>query len=160
MEIHHAQAEDLPFIMQIYESARAFMRTNGNYSQWINGYPSEELLRADIEKQQLFVMRHEGRICGVFAFIIGEDPTYRVIENGAWRSSDPYGTIHRIAGDGTVHGILKQAVAFCEKRIGYLRIDTHEANAPMLRAVARNGFTRCGIIHLEDGSPRIAFDRI
>ena len=181
LEVRSAVAGDLPEIMRIFRNAKAFMRASGNHNQWVNGYPSEDLLRADIEKQQLFVITRRaassdgsdalsdggaalcaGRdvVCGVFAFIVGRDPTYEVIEDGSWIDDSAYGTIHRIGGDGTAHGILETAVAYCEKRIGHLRIDTHEDNLPMQRAVTRNGFTRCGIIYLEDGSPRIAYERL
>ncbi len=38
-----------------------------------------------------------------FAFILGEDPTYQQID-GAWLNDQPYGTIHRIAGNGKIKG--------------------------------------------------------
>ena len=102
----------------------------------------------------------EGEIIhGVFYFYIGKDPTYDYMEDGAWASDTPYGTIHRIAGDGT-GGILKSAVAFCGSRIGHLRIDTHHDNVVMQNAVKKQGFQRRGIIYIADGSPRIAYDRI
>ena len=40
---------DSPRVMEIYDYARAFMRTNGNVTQWIGGYPSEALIRQEIE---------------------------------------------------------------------------------------------------------------
>ena len=37
------------------------------------------------------------KVCATFVFIIGEDPTYDIIENGAWIDNErPYGTIHRM----------------------------------------------------------------
>ena len=92
-----------------------------------------------------------------FYFYIGEDPTYGVIEDGQWRSDTPYGTIHRIAVDGS-GGVLATAVAFGKTKINHLRIDTHHDNKIMQRAVAKYGFRRAGIIHLANGSPRIAYD--
>ena len=155
----YAQAEDLPDIMRIYECARKYMRDNGNPFQWVNGYPSKELLLDDIEKRQLYVMRNGQDICGVFALIIGPDPTYEYIEDGSWISDSEYGTIHRIASDGSVNGIMDLAVTFCGKIISHLRVDTHEANIPMQQAVLRNGFKRCGIIYIADGTPRIAYEK-
>ena len=43
MEIRKASVQDLDQIMQIYEKAREFMRTNGNAEQWGDEYPSREL---------------------------------------------------------------------------------------------------------------------
>ena len=102
-------------------------------------------------------MSRMGRI-STACFISGlaADPTYAVID-GAWHSDRPYGTIHRIASDGS-GGILGTAVAFGKSRTDYLRIDTHEDNKVMQHAIEKLGFRRCGIIHLSDGSPRIAYD--
>ena len=47
--------KDLPRVMEIYDYARAFMRTNGNVTQWIGGYPSEALIRQEIEDGHSFV---------------------------------------------------------------------------------------------------------
>ena len=160
LNIRNARVEDLPEIQRIYSSARQYMRDCGNHSQWIGGYPSQELLLSDIEKEQLFVINNGEAICAVFAFIIGADPTYSYIEDGNWLSDSEYGTIHRIGSDGTSRDILKHAVEFCEKQIRHLRIDTHEDNAKMQQVVLKNGFERCGIIYLEDGSPRIAYEKV
>lgn len=37
---------------------------------------------------------------GTFCFIVGEDPTYAVIDNGKWLNDAPYGVIHRMASNG------------------------------------------------------------
>ena len=79
------------------------------------------------------------------------------ISEGAWPDRLPYGTIHRIASDGS-GGILGTAVAYGKARSDYLRIDTHEDNHVMQHALGKQGFRRCGIIHIADGSPRIAYD--
>ena len=74
--IRHAAESDLPRILEIYDIARQFMRQSGNMTQWVNGYPSEPLLRQDITNGDLYVMEDEGGIYGAFAFILGDDPTY------------------------------------------------------------------------------------
>lgn len=155
-----AKKEDLPQIMQIYESARCFMRKNGNMTQWQGGFPPAELLLSDIEIGQLYVIKQKNEIIGVFALIFGEDPTYSYIEDGAWLSEEEYAVLHRVASDGMRKGILKTAVSFSFEKIPHLRIDTHQDNLPMQRAIQKNGFQRCGIIYLADGSPRIAFEKI
>lgn len=156
-QIRKALSEDLPRIEEIYAYARKFMAENGNPNQWGNITPRTSLLEDDIEKGDLYVLVHDHVIHGVFYFYIGSDPTYGIIEDGQWRSDMPYGTIHRIAGDGS-GGVLAAAVAFGKQKINHLRIDTHEDNKIMQRAVVKYGFQRCGIIHLANGSPRIAYD--
>lgn len=160
--IRHAEERDLPAILAIYAYAREFMAENGNPTQWAGGFPPESLLRDDIAKRSLYVVTKEEteRVCGVFFFAVGPDETYAQIEQGAWLSDGVYGTIHRVAGDGTVHGLLRQAVAYCEQYTPHLRIDTHEDNRIMQHAIERCGFWRCGIIHVSDGTPRIAYEKI
>ena len=157
--IRNAVIQDLPRIEEIYAYARGFMARTGNPNQWGTTTPAHDLLVQDIEKQLLHVIEERGTIHGVFYFHIGEDPTYSVIEDGCWRSSARYGTIHRIAGDGS-GGILRAAVNYAEKQINHLRIDTHKDNLVMQHALAKQGFEKRGIIYIEDGSPRIAYDRL
>ena len=156
--VRPAQLSHLGRIEEIYGIARDFMARNGNPHQWGKTDPPAEQLLQDIAEEKLFVITDGEVIHGVFFFWIGEDPTYKRIDS-TWRSNLSYGTIHRIAGDGS-GGILKTAVAFAEDRIGHLRIDTHADNLVMQRAVTGLGFQRRGIIYLEDGSPRIAYDFI
>ena len=94
----------------------------------------------------------------MFYFAIENDPTYEIITDGAWSSDKPYGVLHRIAGDGS-GGILKAAMAFAREKSNYLRIDTHENNLVMQNALRKLGFRKCGIIFVEDGTPRIGYDR-
>lgn len=157
--IRKAKTEDLPRIGEIYAYARSFMAKTGNPNQWGTTHPPREWLEDDIAKGKLYVITDDRQIHGVFYFAVEKDPTYAEIFEGNWHSSKPYGVIHRIAGDGS-GGILKSAVAFAREKCDYLRIDTHHDNAVMQRALAKQGFARCGIIHLENGEPRIAFDRL
>lgn len=156
-QIQTAKTEDLPRIEEIYSYARKFMEETGNPHQWGKTTPETTQLIDDIAKGDLYVLVSDEIIRGVFYFCIGTDPTYGVIEDGNWRSDTPYGTIHRIAGDGS-GGVLAAAVAFGKTKINHIRIDTHHDNKIMQRAIAKQGFCRSGIIYLEDGSPRIAYD--
>ena len=156
-QVRNAISSDLPRIEEIYAYARDFMEKTGNPNQWGKTNPPHEWLVEDIRQQLLHVIEDEEGIHGVFYFYIGPDPTYGQIEDGGWHSTQTYGTIHRIASDGS-GGILRTAVAFCKERIKHIRIDTHHDNVVMQRAVAKLGFVRSGIIHLANGSPRIAYE--
>ena len=133
------------------------MRQSGNPNQWGTDKPKKEWLEQDIEKGNLYVGENDGEIHFVFAFILGADPTYSYIEDGNWLSDEPYGTIHRIASDGTVSGVVKMAVEYGKSIIPNIRIDTHEDNKTMQHVVKKLGFERCGIIYIEDGTSRIAY---
>ncbi|MFR6694402.1 MAG: N-acetyltransferase [Dysosmobacter sp.] len=128
--IRPATSFDIPRALAIYRSARQFMRRSGNTVQWVNGCPSEALLRSDVAAGRLFVMEDAGGVYAVFAFIIGDDPTYQAID-GAWLDDEtPYGTLHRLGSDGTHTGVLAEAVAWAWTRCPHLRADTHEDNHP------------------------------
>lgn len=156
-QIRTAKTEDLPRIEAIYAYARKFMAETGNPHQWGTTTPQTSQLIDDIAKGDLYVLTHGETIHAVFYFWIGEDPTYGIIQDGRWRSDAPYGTIHRIAGDGS-GGVLAAAVAFGKTKINHIRIDTHHDNKIMQKAIAKQGFQRAGIIHLQNGDPRIAYD--
>lgn len=159
-EIVTATEADLPRILEIYDIAKAYMRANGNSNQWNGAYPDSETLRTDIEKQRLYVYKKAGSIHGVFMLLLEEEPTYAYIEDGSWREGEtPYGTIHRLAGDGEVKGLFAKCVAFCEKKVLYLRADTHFDNHTMQHLLEKNGFERRGIIYLKNGDPRIAYQK-
>lgn len=157
--IRKAEYADIRRALDIYDSARQFMRSRGNAVQWVNGYPSEELLRADVAAGQLYVMEDTGGVYAVFAFLLGDDPTYAYIE-GAWRDDSAYGTLHRLGSDGTHHGVFAESAAWAAGRCSHLRADTHADNLTMQRCLEREGFVRCGTIYVEDGTPRVAFERI
>lgn len=158
MKIRHATQQDLSAIMEILDIARDFMKKNGNPHQWMAGYPRESTVCQDIANQNCYVFLENDKIVGTFTFIIGEDATYQVIEQGKWHAEELYGTIHRLAGNGQVKGLARACFTFCKQKIGYLRMDTHADNQPMQAAILKNGFQKCGIIHAANGGERIAFD--
>lgn len=158
MEIRRSTWEDAVEILHVFDAARAFMAAQGNADQWRDGYPGQAELKTDIESRNSYVLTENGRIIGTFAFILGEEPSYRAIRNGRWHSGGPYGTIHRLASDGTGRGVARACFDFCRSLSGYMRIDTHKDNRRMLAAIAGYGFRKCGNIYVRDGSERIAFD--
>ncbi len=157
MDIRKAVPGDLDVIMDVYRSAQDFMIHSGNPTQWGRFYPSRELIASDIENGISYVITDSGTIHGVFVLRFGEDPTYRVIEDGAWPNDKPYVTIHRIAGDGKVRGVFRAAAEYCAALCDHIRVDTHRDNHVMQRKIAAFGFVKCGTIYIDDGSPRIAY---
>lgn len=159
--IRYAELSDLDVITELYDTGRAYMRSTGNLTQWINGYPAKELLEDDISKKQLYVSYDEKGIYAVFAFITGKDPTYQYIEGGKWKDdTSEYGTIHRIASDGQHKGVLKEVTDWAWKKVQNLRADTHADNKTMQHCLEKNGFEYCGVIYIDDGTPRVAYQKV
>ena len=157
--IQKANLSQLPRIMEIYEKAQNFMALNGNPDQWGTAYPPEEMIRQDILDGKSYVNLEGDHIRAVFYFAVEADPTYGYID-GAWLNDAPYGVIHRIAVGDSGKGVAAECFDFVAQQCDNIRIDTHEKNIPMQRCLAKNGFTRCGIIYLEDGDPRIAYQKV
>jgi len=159
MLIRNIEQKDYQRVQEIYAYARGFMKATGNPNQWKDSNPTNNLIEGDIANKTGYVMIDDGEIVGVFALIIGEDPTYSYIEAGHWLNDLPYGTIHRIASSGKVKGIFEKAVEYCFERIDNIRIDTHHDNKVMQHKILKNGFKYCGIIYVSDGSPRLAYQK-
>ena len=157
LKIRKAMPEDLQKIADIYENARKYMAESGNPTQWSDSYPTEEILTDDMMEDVLNVIYDESGVHGVFVAKRGKDPTYEVIYGGSWLNEEPYVTIHRIAGDGTVHGIFDCAVEYVKSRANNIRIDTHDDNRTMQKHLLGQGFVKCGTIITRDGTPRLAY---
>ena len=77
-----------------------------------------------LSERGLDPVRHSKKVCkviydetgihGVFALFDGAEPTYAHIEEGEWLNDEPYVTIHRLAGDGRVHGLFQCAAEHCK----------------------------------------------
>ena len=159
MKIRKTTHNDVKEAAKIYENARAFMRATGNETQWVNRPDKADILR-DIEEGNGYVVENEfGEIVGVFFFRLGDDPTYKTVYDGAWKNDLPYGVIHRIAVKYHGQGIADYIYNHCFNIRQNLKIDTHKDNAPMQRSLEKNGFEYCGIIHLENGEERLAFQK-
>lgn len=160
IKIRKAKLTDLEDIKRIIAKAKTFMAANGNQSQWGGAYPGEDVLIEDIEAGNSYVCTSDEKIIGTFSLIFGQEETYKKIYDGAWSENIPYGTIHRLASDGSIRGLSQIVFDFAKEKINYLRVDTHKDNEKMLAAIEKAGFKKCGIIHVGDGSERIAFDFI
>lgn len=160
ISIRAARQSDISELTRCFECARVYMRECGNPTQWGDSRPSMSLVEADIAHGQCFVCESGSKIVATFAYIEGDDPTYHEID-GQWLGDAPYAVIHRVASDRSTSGVAEAIFNWCRNRAAAkgldLRIDTHKDNAAMLHVIKKAGFTRCGIIIVDDGTPREAF---
>ena len=154
--------DDLSEVMQIYETARRFMKETGNPDQWGEIYPSTEVVEDDIKNKRSYVCLNEsGEIAAVFYFQMEEaDSTYLKIFDGEWINDEKYGVIHRIASSGKERGVMSSVIQFCYHKVNNIRIDTHRDNEVMQKILKNLGFQYCGIIYLEDGAERLAYQKV
>lgn len=167
MLFRKSEKKDVPEIMHIINQAKNYFRENG-IDQWQNGYPNEESIIGDIAEGENYVLCDDmGKIIASCAISFREEKNYFVIEKGNWKSKNLYAVVHRVAvrndlkGKGFSGILMKEAEKMCnERNIKSIRIDTHEDNKSMQRLILKSGFEYCGIIHVEDGTERFAYEKI
>ena len=161
LRVEPARKEDLKSIMAVLDAAIGIMRASGNKNQWINGYPSEEVVLQDIGLGNGYVVMEGERIVGYFAYIASPEPTYAKIYEGAWlEDRSPYHVVHRIGSYPEVHGVFRAIMDWCFSREGNIRIDTHRDNKIMQHNILKYGFSYCGIIYLLSGDERLAYQAV
>lgn len=158
--IRKAIESDLLEIKNIVDKARELMKSSGNINQWVDGYPSIDVLLSDIRSGNAYLLLRENKAVAYFAMIDGPDPTYNLITKGSWLNDDSYGVLHRVASNGEAKGVFKEILLYASEHYSNIRIDTHHDNKIMQRLLEQNGFVYCGVIFLGDGSPRLAYQRI
>ncbi|NLM09416.1 MAG: GNAT family N-acetyltransferase [Clostridiaceae bacterium] len=165
MEFRKAEITDLEGILEIIKQAQDYLKKMG-INQWQNNYPNAEVITYDIEKKRGYVLVDGDVIVGTVSVSFDREKTYDYIE-GEWLSGIDYAVVHRIAvrsehkGKGLASVILKNIEHIClQKGIHSIKIDTHEDNKSMQRLLQKNSFTYCGVIYLQDGSKRLAYEKL
>lgn len=160
MIITKASLDNLDSIMSIIEKAKQSLKDN-NVNQWQDGYPNKETLIKDINNDELYVVKDDELIIGVFA-LSNYEPSYSKIYEGTWSSNKDYVVIHRLAllNNYKGKGIAKYIFDDIKSKYNYIRVDTHKDNKAMNKCLINNGFTYRGIIYLNrDGdNMRYAYD--
>ncbi len=166
MEFRRAVEADINHILNIIHQAQEYLKKAG-IDQWQNGYPDIETIKRDIENKHGYVLGNAGRITGTIAVSFDGEMTYNNIYDGVWLTLDNYAVIHRLAVDSSLKGsglasaMISETEKLCRcKAVSGIRVDTHENNISMQTLLKKNGFRYCGVIYLEDGSKRLAFEKI
>lgn len=154
--------------MEIIKDAQNYLASL-NIDQWQDGYPDTKQIELDIANEDSYLVLDESeKIIGTTVFTFKEEPTYNQIE-GEWITAEDsiYGVIHRLAVDDNYRGVGLAKYVFdeCEKRvkdnqIKSLRIDTHRGNKGMQYMLKKRGYEYCGVIILDSGAERLAYEKI
>lgn len=158
MIIVKATLNDLDEIMSITEDTRKFFKEQG-IPQWQNEYPSRDTFVNDIKLERLYVGKEENEVVTFFALVY-PDHNYDYIEDGKWEDDSEYIAIHRMAVKANCkgRGIAGKVFDYVKEEYDHIRIDTHKINNAMNRAITKNDFGYRGIIYVEDGTPRNAYE--
>ena len=169
MEIRQSSIKDLDSLMEIFDEARYTISLLG-IDQWQDGYPSVDIIKKDIALGQSYCICMDNKPCGTMVLILDGEPTYDRIYDGEWLTGSDnknYLTIHRVAisvacrGKGISSVMMADALHFAKDHgKTSLRIDTHKGNVVMRKMLEKNGFQYCGVIYLESGASRVAYEKI
>ena len=167
MEIRRSTQQDTEALLLLFDEARGTIAKLG-INQWQNGYPSREVVCQDIDLGRAYSVMDGDNLIGTFVLVDDGEPTYDIIYEGSWHNeTDCYLAIHRVAvavrtrGKGISTAIIQYAADYA-KKLGRtsLRIDTHQGNIVMRRMLEKHGFSYCGVIYLENGDPRVAYEKL
>ncbi|HHV09460.1 MAG TPA: GNAT family N-acetyltransferase [Clostridiales bacterium] len=166
MEFRKSRKEEIDDILGIIKQAQDYLKEAG-IDQWQNNYPNRETIRQDIDNGESYILSEGKDIVATAAVSFRGEKTYQSIHEGQWVSDGGYAVIHRIAvkdrykGLGLASRIIGSVEEIClDKGIKSIKVDTHEENLSMQRLLIKNNFQYCGIIYLEDGSKRLAFEKL
>ena len=168
MKLVRSTLPDVPIIMSFIHDAQVYLASL-KIDQWQDGYPDEEKIELDISNNDSYIVLDDTEtIIGTTVFTTKKEHAYKSIK-GQWVTNEnaEYGVIHRLAVGGKYRklGLARFVFKECHKRlksqnIGSLRIDTHEGNKGMQHLLKDLGYVYCGIILLESGDERLAFEKV
>ncbi len=162
IEIRQARPGDAADIKAVLDQARQAQRDNG-FVQWADGYPSIDIVNADIRSGLAFRLCAGGRTAGYAVLVVGDDG-YSDVE-ASFGIAGSFAVVHRLAiADGfRGHGLAAEFMLLLEAEaasmgIAAMRVDTGEANTCMLRLMHRLGYIPRGLVAFRWG-PRMAFEK-
>ena len=166
MEFKLATTSDVDEIMNIIKVSQEYFKEQG-IDQWQNNYPNERVIEEDIKNKSSYVLKEDNQVLGTAMVSFSGEKNYDKIYDGDWVSNTDYAVIHRIAvhfnqrGTGLSSIFLEKIEELCKnEKIPSIKVDTHRANMPMQKLLLKNGYKYCGIIYLDSGDERLAYEKL
>ena len=158
MRLEKALESDFEALCGLYRKASEAMEAAGLRQWHWGGYPNEELLRGDIRKGQLSIVREQGMPVLAVAVTRETEPEYGAVN---WLYGADPGSIHRFAvlpeaqGRGLASAVLPEIEEIlrgmgCDS----LHFDTNEHNTRALALYRRMGLRVAGWVTFPDAEGR------
>lgn len=164
-QFRQASLHDFPAVWEVVNKAREKMLASGR-TQWSATYPSEEIIRKDIENETGYVLCSDDTIAAFGVVAFNGEPVYENIK-GKWQSDYPYVVIHRLAvqpslqGHGLSRLFLENVIEMCQAEgIKSIKVDTANENTEMIGLLSAMGFSFCGTVYYEGHGKRVAFEKV
>lgn len=146
-----AKISDLQEIMSLTRACSQAMIAQNIY-QWNEHYPSLDAFQNDLERKELYVLKHRGTIAGTIVISTHMDLEY---ERVIWLTPNINNYyIHRLAvhpefqGQGLGQALMEHAEAFAKaKKATSIRLDTFSQNDRNNRFYMARGYQKLGAIY-------------
>ncbi len=152
--IRLARLEELETIYSLVQEAIRHMDNQG-IPQWDEIYPSQAILNADIEKQQMYLIEIEGRVAGLI--VINEDQSPEYADVG-WKHSGKALVVHRLTihPDYQRHKLATYLMDFAEEKAAAenydcIRLDAFTRNPAAYTLYENRRYRRAGIVRFRKG---------
>jgi ribosomal protein S18 acetylase RimI-like enzyme len=123
--------------------------------QWDDIYPSEAILNADIESQQMYLIEIEGPVAGLIVINEDQSPEYASV---AWEYGGRALVVHRLTihPDFQRHKLASYLMDFAEERAAAenydcIRLDAFTRNPAAFALYENRGYRRAGIVRFRKG---------
>ena len=141
-------AADFQHILPLYRACGAWLSANG-FENWGDFYPTEAIIRADLEAQNLFGWVVADELVGVVVVDEVTNPFYPQI---SWKYSQAKPAfVHRLAvhpayqGKGYGQSLMLAAESIAQARkLEVLRLDVYEPNHALQRFYTLLGYENTG----------------
>ncbi len=154
------KTQDIDELEQLYNELNDHLAEGVNYPGWIKGiYPVRENAINGVKNNNLFVVRHEGKIVGSIILSHEPEPAYH---NAKWGIECDYSEVH-VIHTLVVHpeflkcGVGKALMDFSvqhgkKSQVRSIRLDVYEGNIPAIKLYERCGFKYIDTVDLGLGS--------
>lgn len=154
MTIRPAHVGDLDAVIAIIQKAIGHMDNQG-ILQWDEIYPSNLILKIDIELKQMHVIENEGRVCGCITLNEEQAPEYSDVP---WSYPGKALVVHRLTIDPEHQGekLATRLMDFAEKEAaskGYnvIRLDAFTKNPAAVALYEGRDYRNAGTVLFRKG---------
>lgn len=151
-----AEPEDLPAVLALFAGAVERMCSQG-IDQWDELYPDREILRADIEKREMFLLTENGAPVSAVVVNGEQAPEYREVPWSIRGKGEP-AVLHRLCVSASAQGrglgrrtLLAAEKAAASLGFGYIRLDAFPKNPGAIRLYESSGYRLAGRITIRKG---------
>ncbi len=155
ISVRLADEQDLPGLMKLLSDCIRKMRSIG-LDQWDEIYPNEQMMRADVLGQHLYVFVASDQIVASWVLNTQQEPEYAAV---AWQSPlSIVAVVHRLMvnpdyeGNGFASAAMRSAEVEAVRR-GYtaIRLDAFSLNQRALCLYRRLGYVDVGAVKFRKG---------